>query len=174
MIVNLAFAATLLFAQTPSPTPRPTPTPPTPATLAQRQIQRLTTLLDLTTAQQTDALPIFTTAATTALSVSSSMQTARKALRTDILNNNTTNIGSGSAPGVDAMAIGNLTAQLTAAEAVAQAAFYQILTPAQQTKYNTLGQRGGMGGAGPMGFGPGGAGPGPGGMGPGQGFRGGH
>jgi len=167
MIVYSAFAATLVFAQTPPPGPMRTP--PSAATVAQRQVQRLATLLDLTATQQGEAQTIFQTAATTALSVSSSMQTARKALRAAVLANDTSN-GAAGIP-TAASTIGSLTTTLVQAEAVAQAAFYQLLTPAQQTKYNLLGQRGGMGGPGPMGPGPGGMGQG--GMG-GQGLRGGQ
>jgi len=162
MVVNTAFAATLLFAQTPTPTPAPMRTPPSPATMAQRQVQRLTAWLGLSSAQQADALPIFTTLYTTAQSVATNVRTARMTLHTAILANDINTINSTSTT------IGNLTAQLTQAESTAQAAFYQILNPSQQTTYTSTRPRG-MGGFGPGGMGPGPMGGGPGGMGPGGG-----
>lgn len=125
-------------------------TPLAPAQLAAREVARLTTLLDLTTAQQTAATTLFTTKFTALQSTQSNMQAARKTLAADVKSNNTSGISA------DAQAIGNLTAQRVEAEATADAAFYTLLNATQQTKVNTLKLQGmgGQGGLrGPGGFG---------------------
>jgi Spy/CpxP family protein refolding chaperone len=152
-VLTCAFATTLLFGQTPTPTPSPSPAPPNPAQMIQRRIQRLTTLLNLTTDQQTQATTFFTNAANTATPLMTSLKTAHQNLQTAIHNNDLNGINQISTQ------IGNLTAQLTTAVSVAEAQFYHILTPDQQTKLNSLKGRGHHG-MGPMGFGPGGPGPG--------------
>jgi hypothetical protein len=147
-IVQLALAtalsASFLAAQ---------PTPPTPAQIAANRVARLTTLLDLTTAQQSTATTIFTTAATANQALMTQMQTAQAALKTAV----TSNSGITAA----AATIGSLTTQQIEADASAEAAFYAILTADQKTKYATLpmgfgGGPGGRGGRGPGG--PGGPG----------------
>jgi Spy/CpxP family protein refolding chaperone len=83
------------------------------------------------------------------------MQAAQTALRTAI----TSNTGIAAA----AASIGNLTTEQVTADATADAAFYAILTPAQQTKYTRLqplGRGAGGPGGGPGGPPPGGGGPG--------------
>jgi Spy/CpxP family protein refolding chaperone len=109
--------------------------------MATRLVTRLTTLLDLTAAQQTAATTIFTTEFTTLQPIQSGMQTAQKALATDIQSNNTSGISAG------AQTIGSLTEQRVQATATADAAFYALLTAAQQTKVNTLKLQG-LGGVG--------------------------
>jgi Spy/CpxP family protein refolding chaperone len=123
-------------------------TPPDPATMAQHQVSRLTTLLTLTAAQQQQATTIFTAAATAAQTAHTSLQTARQSLNTAIKNNDAGGIQQA------ATTIGNLTAQTTLSDAQARAAFLQILTPDQVTKYNQLGAGHGFGrgGPGPAGF----------------------
>jgi Spy/CpxP family protein refolding chaperone len=119
-------------------------TPPDPATMVQHRVSRLTTLLTLTAAQQQQATTIFTAAATADQTARASLQTARQNLNTAIKNND--------AGGIDqaATTIGSLTAQTTLSDAKAQAAFLQILTPDQVTKYNQLGAGGrGFGRGGP-------------------------
>ena len=148
-------AASLLCGQT-STTPA-APTPPTPSQVAADIVARLTTLLDLTSSQQTTATSIFTTQATTDQSIQTQMETAHTALQTAI----TSNSGISTA----AAAIGSLTTQQVTADATADAEFYAILTSTQQTKYSTL-KLPGLGGLGGPGGGPGGPG-GPGG-GPGK------
>lgn len=82
-----------------------------------------------------------------------SLRSARSDLKTAIQTNNLNNINLAST------SIGTSMGQLTAAEAVAQASFYAILTPDQQTKLNQLeSQRPGMFGGLPPG-GPGMMGP---------------
>lgn len=126
-----ALAASLLCGQTTSTTTTP-PTPPTPAQIAANIVARLTTLLDLTSAQQTEATTIFTTDATADAAIATSMQTAQTALQTAVKANSTSGIAAA------ATTIGSLAAQQATADGIADAAFYQILTADQQTKYATL------------------------------------
>ena len=136
------------------------PTPPTPAQMVANQVARLTKLLDLNATQQASATTIFTTEQTALATDRTNLQTARKALQTAIKANDTGTIAT------QATQIGTLTGDEVLAQATASAAFYLLLTPDQQSKYDTLGPRGG----GPGGFGgPGG----PGGPGP-HGFGGSH
>jgi len=99
-----------------------------PANSVPHQVNFLTTLLSLTSTQQQQATTIFTTAATADATVHSSMKTARQSLATAVKSNDTGAIQQASTT------IGNLTAQLVLNQATADAAFYQILTPEQQTK----------------------------------------
>ncbi len=119
-------------------------TPPDPATMVQHRVQHLTTLLSLTATQQQQATTIFTNAMSGAASIHSDMKTAHQNLQTAIKNNDQNGITQA------ATTIGNLTAQMIGAHGKAQAAFNQILTPDQQTKFSQLESEGhGMG----MGFG---------------------
>ncbi|MFB3813165.1 MAG: Spy/CpxP family protein refolding chaperone [Terriglobales bacterium] len=125
-IILLGLAcATPMLAQNP-------PKPPDPATMAQRRVQFLTTLLSLNGAQQQQATTIFTNAASTHTTIHENMKTARQNLANAVRNNDTAVIDQLAAT------IGNLTTQATATHAKAQAAFFQILTPDQQTKLTEL------------------------------------
>ena len=104
----------------------------------ENRIARLTTLLTLTAAQQTQATSIFTAAQTTITTLRTSLSAARTALQTAVRANDATTITAQSTQ------IGTLTGQQVAAEASAEAAFYALLTPAQQTIYNEL-RSGGFG-----------------------------
>lgn len=119
-----------LFAQ--STVTTPAHTPPSPAQRVANQVSRLTTLLTLTSAQQAQATTIFTTEQTAISGLWSSMKTAHTALKTAIEANDVATIGTESAQ------IGSLTGQEVQAHAVADAAFYALLTPEQQTKYASL------------------------------------
>ncbi|MBI2815922.1 MAG: Spy/CpxP family protein refolding chaperone [Acidobacteria bacterium] len=144
------FATTLLVAQTPTPSPTPTPGRgrPNAAQMIERRVQRLTTLLNLTSDQQQQAINFFTTAANTSGPLMTQMRTLRQTLRTAIQNNDLNTITQ------TATQIGTLMGQLTAARSTAEAQFYNILTPDQREKLGALRGRGrGMGG---IGFGPGG------------------
>src|ERR1700753_3237345 len=72
-------------------------TPPTPASIAQREVTRLTTLLTLTPSQVEQATTIFTTEATTASGSRTQEHTAHQALETAIKGNDTAAIQSNSA-----------------------------------------------------------------------------
>ena len=141
LVFVTTLAASVAFAQTLSNTG------PSRGNGIQRRISFLTTLLTLTSAQQQQATTIFTNAATAAAPVHASMKTAREALRTAVTGNDTAAIGT------SANSIGTLTGQLTSIEATADAAFYQMLTPEQQTKFTQFENQGhgGFGGAGAMG-----------------------
>jgi Spy/CpxP family protein refolding chaperone len=139
VLLTLVFAASISFAQ------GHRGGPPDPATMVQRHVQHLTTVLSLTSSQQQQATTIFTNAMNGASSIHSDMKTAHQNLATAIKNNDQAGITSA------ANTIGNLTSQMIASHAKAQAAFNQILTPDQQSKMSQLESEGhGMGG---MGFG---------------------
>ncbi|HTK95067.1 MAG TPA: Spy/CpxP family protein refolding chaperone [Terriglobales bacterium] len=123
------------------------PAPPTPQEMAQHQVDRLTHFLSLTSAQQAQALTIFTNAATAGATLHDSLKTAHDALTAAIEANNTTGIDQATA------AIGNLMGQESNIRAKADAAFYQVLTADQKTQYAKLL------GHGPGGFGGPGMGP---------------
>lgn len=137
VLLTLTVAASISFAQ------GHRGGPPDPATMVQRHVQHLTTLLSLTPSQQQQATTIFTNAMNGASSVHSEMKTAHQSLAAAIKANDQNGITTA------ATTIGNLTSQMLAAHAKAQAAFLQTLTPDQQTKMNELKSEG-MGG---MGFG---------------------
>jgi Spy/CpxP family protein refolding chaperone len=132
-ILACAFGTPLLIAQG-------TRTPPDPASVAQRRVNRLTTLLALNAAQQQAALTIFTNAAVTDQSIRTSLKSARQSLSAAVKSNDTGSITSWS------NTIGSLTVTSVSSDATAAAAFYQLLTPSQQATYNQGPGRGGFGG----------------------------
>jgi Spy/CpxP family protein refolding chaperone len=149
LLLTSAFATAILFAQGPGG-------PPDPAKMVQRRVNMLTKVLTLTTDQQAQATTIFTNALTANSGLTTNMKTARQNLRTAVEGNDAGAIASNS------NTIGTLTGQLTAAVANTQAAFWAILTPAQQTTLKALetSGRGPLGGGpGPFGGGPGRRGP---------------
>jgi len=123
-------------------------TPPTPAEAATRRVTFLTNQLSLTASQQQQATAIFTAAATAATALRESSRTAREALNDAVKANDIAAIDRAAAT------IGNLTVQQTSNDAKAEAAFYQILTPDQKTKFSESRGPGRPGGFGPEGFGP--------------------
>ncbi len=117
--------------------------PPDPATMVADQVGRLTDLLTLTAAQQTQATSIFTNAATAETSLRTNMQTAHTALAAAIKTGDTATIDNLSSQ------IGSLSGQEVNIQSKAQAAFYKILTADQQAKYGSgRGFGGGFGGPG--------------------------
>lgn len=122
-------------------------TAPDPAAMVQRQVDRLTHSLSLTTAQQGQATTIFTAAQTANQTVMTDLRQAHTSLAAAIKSNDTNSIATLSTQ------IGTLTGQMTANTAKADAAFYAILTPDQQAKYTpgVGGFGGGFGGRGPGG-----------------------
>ena len=105
-------------------------TPATPATMVQHQVQHLTTQLGLNATQQGQATTIFTNEMTANQSVMASLKTARTSLTAAIKSNNTGDISTLAAQ------IGTLEGQMLTNSATANAAFYAILTPAQQAQYH--------------------------------------
>jgi Spy/CpxP family protein refolding chaperone len=117
-------------------------TPPTPAAIAQRQVQRYTTLLTLNANQVEQATTIFTTEATTEQSSRASERAAHQTMETAIKANDTATIQS------TATTLGQMSAEMMAAHSLARAQFYAILTADQKTKYSQLEQEHMMGGPG--------------------------
>jgi hypothetical protein len=93
-----------------------------------RYLNSLTALLSLTGAQQVTAAAIFANATSTQASVKGSLKAARKALKDAVKGNDAGAIAQAST------ALGVLTGQHIANGAAANAAVFQLLTPAQQTK----------------------------------------
>ncbi|HXB20501.1 MAG TPA: Spy/CpxP family protein refolding chaperone [Candidatus Solibacter sp.] len=120
-IIILALAASAAFAQM-------GPAPGDPAEHAKHHLAMLTKQLDLTPAQQQQATTIFTNAAGSQTTIHNNLKTAHDGLNAAIKTNDTAAIDQA------ATNIGNLTAQMISAHAKARAAFFQILTPDQQTK----------------------------------------
>jgi Spy/CpxP family protein refolding chaperone len=144
-VACVILAAVSLCAQQPGTQPAL----PTPAQMVANRVARLTALLSLTTAQQTQATAVFTTERTAVSGLLTGLQTARTTLQTAVQSNNTAAIAE------QATVIGNLTTQQVEAGANAEASFYAILTADQQTKYKQLlstgfGRLGGFGGPGPQ------------------------
>ena len=106
--------------------------PPDPGKMAQRHLDFLTKQLSLTPQQQQQASTIFSEAANNAKATHGQMRTAHDSLKAAIQKNDSAGIEQA------ANTIGNLTTQMITAHAKAQAAFYQTLTPDQQTKMNDL------------------------------------
>jgi Spy/CpxP family protein refolding chaperone len=136
-------------------------TPPDPAQMVQHHVDFLTKQLSLNAEQQQHATTIFTQAASGAKSLHEQMRTAHQNLQAAVEKNDTAAIEQSS------NTIGNLMGQMTAAHAKAQAAFYQTLTPDQQTKMKEMEAHHGRGMHGRRGPGE----PGPGGPPPGAFFR---
>jgi Spy/CpxP family protein refolding chaperone len=93
-----------------------------------RYLNSLTALLGLSTAQQQQAATIFAGAANARLSVHSSLKAGRKALSDAVKSNDTGAITQASG------ALGSLTSQHISYGALANAAFFQLLTSDQQAK----------------------------------------
>lgn len=123
MLLLLGIATTLLIAQ---------PGPPDPAKMVQHRVQFLTTMLNLTQAQQAQATTIYTNVAQSQATTMQNMHAAHDALQTAVKNND------GAAIDQAATTIGNLTAQMAAAHAKADAAFLQTLNADQQAKFSQL------------------------------------
>ena len=121
--------------------------PPDPATVVASRVSRLTALLTLTTAQAAQATTIFTNALNAITPLETTLSGYYTSLHTAVQSNAVTTIDQLST------SIGATTGQITAIQNKADAAFYAILTTAQQTTLNSSGGLGGPGGHGP---GPGG------------------
>jgi Spy/CpxP family protein refolding chaperone len=112
------------------------------------RVNMLTRQLGLTDDQKARATTIFTDAATAEQNLHTSMQTARTALSDAVKANNPGAIDQA------ANTIGGLTGQLLSIQSRADAAFYAILTPDQQSKFGSMrGPGPGPGGMGQMGGG---------------------
>ena len=144
----LALAASTAFAQQAAPPSEG------PAQHMQHHFEMMAKHLELTTAQQQQAQPIFNNMMATQTNLQNSLKTAHDNLASAIKANDTGAIDQAS------NTIGNLTAQMTASHAKAQAQFFQILTPEQQTKLQQMmSEHGHFGGPEGPGHGPMGAHP---------------
>jgi Spy/CpxP family protein refolding chaperone len=122
-------------------------TPPDPATIVANKVTHLTALLTLTTAQASQATTIFTNAQTAITPLQTTLSEDWTQLEAAVKSNSTSTIDQ------LATSIGTITAQITAIRSKADAAFYAILTTAQQTALDASrdGFEGGPGGHGPRG-----------------------
>ena len=102
------------------------------ARMVQRRVAKMTALLSLTPAQQTQVTAILTNAVQSRAGDRGSMKQVRAQMRTAIEANDTATIEQASNQ------IGNIAAQNAAARAKTAAAIYQILTPDQKAKAQQL------------------------------------
>jgi Spy/CpxP family protein refolding chaperone len=102
------------------------------ARMIQRRVAKMTALLTLTPAQQTQVTSILTNAAQSRAGDRGSMKQVRAQMRTAIEANDSATIEQASNQ------IGNMAAQNAAARAKTAAAIYQILTPDQKAKAQQL------------------------------------
>ncbi|HEY2018432.1 MAG TPA: Spy/CpxP family protein refolding chaperone [Bryobacteraceae bacterium] len=123
MVVGLANA--LVFAPDPQG-------PPDPQNMIARRVNLLASELGLTDAQKTAATTIYTNAATAGQPIRSSLEDNRKSMIAAVRANDTAAIDALS------QTAGTLSGQLTAIDRKAEAAFYALLTPDQQTKFASL------------------------------------
>lgn len=134
---------------------QPQSSAPDPTAMVQRRVERLTTVLGLSSSQVTQATNILTAAETSIAPILTSMQTYHTNLLNAIKGNQVATIDQIAAQ------IGNTQGQIVDIRAKAAAALYAILTSDQQTKVNAMpgllmgGGGPGFGrGMGPMGPGP--------------------
>ena len=110
------------------------------AHMVQHRVAYLTTVLSLTSAQQTQVTNILTNAQMNRSTAHTSMKTAHTNLQNAIRSNDA------AAMEQAANSLGTLAAQEALAHAKTEAAIYQVLTPDQQTKMTQLEAEGHHGG----------------------------
>ena len=142
-------AAPAMFAQAPAADAPPENGAAHGQRMIQHRLAYMTTVLTLTTAQQTHVKNVLTAAVTNGATTHGNMKTAHESLKTAIHANDAAGMEQA------ATTIGNLMAQEELARAKTEAAIYQLLTPEQQTKMAALESEGHRGGPG---RGPGGPG----------------
>lgn len=106
--------------------------PPDPAQIVQHHVDFLTKHLNLSTSQQQQATIIYTNAMSGQQGWHDQMRTAHQALQAAVTKGD--NAGIEQAAGN----IGNLTAQMMAAHAKADAQFFQTLNGDQQSKFTEM------------------------------------
>lgn len=109
-------------------------TPPSPAAMAQRQVQRYTTLLSLNSSQAEQATTFFTADATAQSNARASERAAQQAMEAAIKANDTAVIQS------TATTLGQMHGEMLASHAQARAQFYALLTADQKAKFSELEQ----------------------------------
>jgi Spy/CpxP family protein refolding chaperone len=140
MKCSLALAAVLGLVSMAQAQAPPTHTPPSPAAMAQHQIQRYTTLLSLNPTQVEQATTFFTAEATAHQNARTNERTAHQALEAAVKANDAATIQSSAAT------LGQMSGEMMAAHALAQAQFYAILNADQKTKFDQLEEEHMMGG----------------------------
>jgi Spy/CpxP family protein refolding chaperone len=143
LLLACVFAAPAVFAQDSEATAPAPNEAGRAAHMVQHRVSYLTTVLSLTSAQQTSVTNILTSAAANQSAFHTSMKTAHTNLTNAIHSNDA------AAMEQAANSIGTLTAQETLAHAKTEAAIYQVLTADQQTKMAQLDSEGHRGGFGP-------------------------
>lgn len=128
-----------LFQMAQAQTPH---TPPSPAQMAQHEVQHYTTLLSLNSAQVDQATTFFTAEATSRGNARATERAAHQALEAAIKANDTATIKSTAAT------LGQMTGEMMAAHALAEAQFYAILDTDQKSKFTELEHQHMMGGPG--------------------------
>jgi Spy/CpxP family protein refolding chaperone len=108
--------------------------PPDPAKMVQHRVDFLTEELGLSPVQQQQATTIFTEATANQKSLHDQIKSAHESLQAAVTKNDSAAIDQAAG------SIGNLMAQSISAHAKSEAAFYQTLTPDQQSKYAQLRQ----------------------------------
>jgi hypothetical protein len=107
-------------------------TPPSPVQMAQHQVQRYSTLLSLNSSQVEQATAIFAAEATTHSGTWASEKAAHQALEAAIKANDKETIQS------TATKLGQMSGEMMASHALAQAQFYALLDADQKTKFAEL------------------------------------
>jgi hypothetical protein len=105
-------------------------TPPDTATIVARRVDRLTKLLGLSSTQAGQATTYFTDALNSVTPLETTLRTDRQSLQTAIKANDAGTIETLSTT------IGSLTGQILGFQSKADALFYAILSPTQQTTLN--------------------------------------
>jgi Spy/CpxP family protein refolding chaperone len=124
LTITLAIASAIGVAQSQNSIPNP----PSAAERVQHRVQMLTAKLSLTVEQQQQATTIFTNSFSTTQPLVENMAQVNQSLASAVKSNDAAGIEQASTT------VGKLTTQITAAEAKADAAFYQILTPEQRAR----------------------------------------
>lgn len=116
------------------------PLPPDPAEMVQHHVNVLTKRLGLSPSQQQQATTIYTNAMNGQQALHDQMRAAHQALQAAV--------SKGDNGAIDQAAgnIGNLTAQMMAAHAKADAQFFQTLNSDQQSKFTAMQNHGRFGG----------------------------
>ncbi|MBC8167274.1 MAG: Spy/CpxP family protein refolding chaperone [Bryobacteraceae bacterium] len=130
LLTATALSAAFLLAQGPGTR---FGSPPDPARMIERRVNMLANRLTLTDSQKSQATVIYTQAQTAGATIRTSIQPIFTSLSTAVKSNATATIDQLSAQ------LGTLTGQLTAIDRKADAAFYVILTPEQQAKFDDRG-----------------------------------
>ncbi|HWZ44646.1 MAG TPA: Spy/CpxP family protein refolding chaperone [Candidatus Saccharimonadales bacterium] len=125
ILAVLALTASIVYAQHHNAAPDQ-------ATHIQRHVEHMAKMLGLTEAQQQQAIAMLTSAAETEKNFHEQLRAAHKGLEVAVQKNDTAGIDQA------ANTIGNLTGQMTAAQAKSHAAMLQSLTPEQQAKMKEM------------------------------------